>query len=80
MRSEEEHRLQWGTEISRDEISRDLYYVSKVQIEGSEYVPLCAELGDRDKAGEKSGNLEETSGEAGREAGIQEHIDHWKKL
>ena len=50
-----------------------------MQIEGSVEMPLCAELGDREEAGEDSANLEEASGEVGGEAGVQEHIEHCNK-
>ena len=38
---------------------------SEYQVEGSEDMPLRAELGNRGKAGEKSSNLEETGAEGG---------------
>ena len=36
-----------------------------VQIECSVEMPLCAELGDGEEAGEESANLEEARGEVG---------------
>ena len=51
-----------------------------IQIEGGEEMPLRTELGDGSKAGKESTNLEETRGEVGRDAGIQENVDHWKNL
>ena len=50
-----------------------------LEIECSVEMPLRAELGDREEAGEDSANLEEASGEVGGEAGVQEHIEHCNK-
>ena len=44
--------------------------------EASEEMPLCTELGDCEKASKESANLEEASGEAGRETSVEEHKEH----
>ena len=51
-----------------------------LEIECSVEMPLRAELGDGEEAGEESANLEEASCEVGGKAGVQKHIEHCKKL
>ena len=60
MGGEEQHCLE-----NRFQVRRDFCVMAVVQIECSVEMPLCAELGDGEEAGEESANLEEARGEVG---------------